>query len=92
MAQQLLDELLRGSKNVMTRKRIINFYMNNRSSTIPELSKELNLSIPTVAKIIAEMYDDGYVMNYGKMETNKGRSPTLYGLTPNSRWSRHKEV
>lgn len=84
MAQQLLDELLRGSKNVMTRKRIINFYMNNRSSTIPELSKELNLSIPTVAKIIAEMYDDGYVMNYGKMETNKGRSPTLYGLTPNS--------
>lgn len=68
----------------MTKKRIITYYMYNRSSTIPDLSKDLNLSVPTVTKFITEMYNDGYIMNYGKMETSEGRPPTLYGLTPDS--------
>lgn len=68
----------------MTHKRIIAYYLNNTSSTIPELSKELNLSVPTIAKVIAEMCDDGYIINCGKMDTGKGRSPAIYGLAPES--------
>jgi len=51
MTQNLLKEIERGSKNALTKKRIITYYMYNRSSTIPDLSKELDLSVPTVTKI-----------------------------------------
>ena len=68
----------------MTHKRIIAYYLNNSTSTIPELSKELNLSVPTIAKVIAEMCEDGYIVNCGKMDTGKGRSPVIYGLAPDS--------
>lgn len=84
MARDLLEEIERGTKNAMTKKRIITYYMYNRSSTIPDLSKELDLSIPTVTKFIGEMCDEGYIMNYGKQETSEGRPPTLYGLTSDS--------
>ena len=84
MARDLLEESERGTKNAMTKKRIITYYMYNRSSTIPDLSKELDLSIPTVTKFIGEMCDEGYIMNYGKQETSEGRPPTLYGLTSDS--------
>ena len=84
MARMLLNDLLKGSKSVMTHKRIISYYLNNSSSTIPELSKELNLSVPTIAKVIAEMCEDGYIINCGKMDTGKGRSPAIYGLAPES--------
>lgn len=55
MVHQLISELDSGSKNVMTQKRIITYYMHNHSSTIPDLAKEIDLSIPTVTKFITEM-------------------------------------
>ena len=79
-----MEEIERGSKNALTKKRIITYYMYNRSSTIPDLSKELDLSVPTVTKFIMEMCDEGYIMSYGKQETSEGRPPTLYGLTSDS--------
>ena len=66
MAHNLLEEFEKGSKSAMTKKRIITYYMYNRSSTIPDLSRELDLSVPTVTKFIADMSEDGYIMNYGK--------------------------
>ncbi len=84
MATMLLNDLLGGTKSAMTHKRIIAYYLNNSTSTIPELSKELNLSVPTIAKVIAEMCEDGYIVNCGKMDTGKGRSPVIYGLAPDS--------
>ena len=80
----LLNDLLGGTKSAMTHKRIIAYYLNNSTSTIPELSKELNLSVPTIAKVIAEMCEDGYIVNCGKMDTGKGRSPVIYGLALDS--------
>ena len=84
MTRKLLEEIERASKNALTKKRIITYYMYNRSSTIPDLSKELDLSVPTVTKFIMEMCDEGYIMSYGKQETSEGRPPTLYGLTSDS--------
>ena len=54
MTRKLLEEIERGSKNALTKKRIITYYMYNRSSTIPDLSKELDLSVPTVTKFVTE--------------------------------------
>ncbi|WP_373155251.1 ROK family transcriptional regulator [Bacteroides cellulosilyticus] len=84
MKQHLLKEIEVGSKNAQLKKRIITHYIYNGGSTIPDLAKELDLSIPTVTKFINEMCEDGYINDYGKLETSGGRHPSLYGLNPNS--------
>ena len=63
MTRKLLEEIERGSKNALTKKRIITYYMYNRSSTIPDLSKELDLSVPTDTKFILEMCDEVVIMS-----------------------------
>lgn len=84
MNQQFLKEIEIGSKSAMIKKRIITHYIYNGCSTIPDLSKDLTLSVPTVTKLIGEMCDEGYIDDYGKLETNSGRHPNLYGLNPES--------
>ena len=84
MKHELITEIDKGNKNSILKKRIITHYIYNGSSTITDLAKELNLSIPTVTKIINEMCEDGYIDDYGKLETNGGRHPNLYGLNPTS--------
>ena len=84
MRQQLLKEIELGSKSALVKKRIITHYIYHGSSNITDLSKELDLSIPTVTKFISEMCEDGYINDYGKLETSGGRHPSLYGLNPES--------
>ena len=84
MAQVLLKEIEMGSKNALIKKKIITHYIYNGSSTITDLSKELDLSVPTVTKLVYEMCEDGYINEYGKLETSGGRHPSLYGLNPES--------
>jgi predicted NBD/HSP70 family sugar kinase len=84
MNKQLLKEIEKGSKNALIKKRIINHYIENGSSTITELSKDIDLSVPTVTKLISEMCEEGYIDDYGKLETAGGRYPSLYGLNPES--------
>ena len=63
MNGKLLSELEKGSKNAQIKKRIINYYIENGDATIADLSKELDLSVPTTTKIIGEMTDDGFVVS-----------------------------
>ncbi len=84
MKQELLKELTSGSKNALLKRKIIAHYIYNGSSTINDLAKELDLSVPTVTKFINEMCEDGYINDYGKLETSSGRHPNLYGLNPES--------
>ena len=84
MDKQLLKEIELGSKNALIKKKIITHYIYNGCSTITDLSKELDLSVPTVTKFIVEMCEDGYINDYGKLETSGGRHPNLYGLNPKS--------
>ena len=84
MKQHLLKEIEVGTKNALLKKKIITHYIYNGSSTITDLAKELDLSVPTVTKFISEMCEDGYINDYGKLETSGGRHPNLYGLNPES--------
>ena len=58
MKHNLLKEIEIGSKNALVKKRIITHYIYNGSSTITDLSKEMDLSVPTVTKFIDEMCED----------------------------------
>lgn len=84
MSNKLLKELENGTKQAGLRKKIIAHYIYNGTSTINELAKELDLSVPTVTKFIDEMSMNGYLNDYGKLETTGGRHPSLYGLNPES--------
>ena len=63
---------------------MIHLLIANGDATIAELGHEMNLSIPTVTKLISELQDDGYVLDYGKQDTSGGRKPNIYGLNPAS--------
>lgn len=82
MNKKLLEEVEKGVKSALVKKKIINHYIHNGSSTLTELSKDIDLSIPTVTKLIGEMYEEGFITDYGKLETAEGRYPNLYGLNP----------
>lgn len=84
MNTKLIREIEKGTKSALIKKKIINYYIQHGSSTITALSKVLELSIPTVTKLIGEMCEDGYIEDYGKLETSGGRHPNLYGLNPKS--------
>lgn len=84
MNKQFLAEIEKGSKNALIKKKIINHYIYNGNSTITDLSKEIDLSVPTVTKFIGEMCEEGFINDYGKLETSGGRHPNLYGLNPES--------
>lgn len=84
MDRQFLNEITTGARNALVKKRIINYFIYNGSSTLTDLSKDLNLSVPTITKFVAEMCEDGYINDYGKLETSGGRHPNIYGLNPES--------
>jgi hypothetical protein len=48
------------------------------------LSKELDTSIPTTTKLVGELLEDGLLMDMGKVGTNGGRRPSIYGLNPSA--------
>jgi len=72
------------TRNGLLKKKIIHYYIANGDATIAELCKEMNLSIPTVTKLIGELQEDGYIVDFGKQETSGGRKPSIYGLNPTS--------
>ncbi len=78
----MLAAIINGSKSALTKKRIIAYFLRARSTTIPDLAKELDCSIPTIAKFVNDMMKEGIISNYGKLETGEGRPPALYGLNP----------
>lgn len=84
MKPNLLEEIKAGTKNALVKKKIITHYIYNGPSTITNLSKELDLSVPTVTKFINEMCEEGYLQEYGKQGSNSGRRPFLYGLDAES--------
>ena len=66
------------------KKKIIHYLISDGDSTIAELCKKMNLSIPTVTKLVGESQNEGYILDLGKQETNGGRKPSVYGLNPSS--------
>lgn len=72
------------SKGTSLKKAIICYYINNGENTLADLGKEMNLSVPTVTKLVGELIEDGFVTDFGKQETQGGRRPNIYGLNHDS--------
>lgn len=72
------------NKNDALKKRIIQYLILSGNMSIADISREIELSIPTVTKLISELLDDGYLLDSGKQNTSGGRKPNIYGLNPES--------
>ena len=84
MTKSFLLQSDKNVKNVQIKKNIINYFISDGNNTITELSKELDLSIPTITKFVNELVEQDLIMEYGKVQTSGGRYPILYGLNPDS--------
>lgn len=72
------------SKNSLIKRDILGFCIQNESFSISDLSKELNISVPTVTKLVGELKDEGFIKDEGKLGTSGGRKPSIYGLDPDA--------
>ena len=84
MTNKFIQEISSGSKNSSLKKEILCYYINNGEVSLADLGKEMNLSIPTITKLVGELIEDGFVDDFGKQETTGGRRPNIYGLNHNS--------
>lgn len=71
-------------KNILLKKEILTFFATKGPSTIPELSKEFNISIPKINECINELIEDALVQDNGKSTSGIGRKPNSYGLLANA--------
>ena len=73
-----------GNKNDAYKLSIIDYFIQNGNATVNDLAKFTGVSMPTASKLVGELCEAGYVNEYGKLETDEGRRPQLYGINPNS--------
>ena len=71
-------------KNRLLKKSILGHCIVDGNFSLADLSKELNISIPTTTKLIEELMEDGFIVDMGKQDTNGGRRPSIYGLNPSA--------
>lgn len=65
-----------------TPRQIINQIIRKEYVTIAELAKVLNVSVPTITKVINMLVENGVIIGAGKYEYTGGRIPALYKLKP----------
>lgn len=84
MVKNLFFKSDKSPKNIQIKKDIITHFISAGNDTISELSKILDLSVPTITKFITELMEQGLIAEFGKVHTPGGRHPIVYGLNPTS--------
>lgn len=69
------------------RKKILHLLHKKRELTKQEISKELEISIPTVTTNINNLIVEGILKEAGVAESTGGRRPVIVSFLPNSRYS-----
>lgn len=68
------------TKNSLQKKQILQLCINEGNFSLADLSKELNLSIPTTTRLTEELIESGFIEEIGKQDTSGGRRPSIFGL------------
>lgn len=71
-------------KNSDAKREILRLCITHEESSISFFSKTLGISVPTVTKLIAELIEDGFLLDEGKIGTSGGRRPSIFGLNPSA--------
>ena len=70
------------SKSAATKRELLRLCIQPGTHCISEFSRALALSVPTTTKLVAELIEDGFLQDEGKLGTSGGRRPSIYGLNP----------
>jgi predicted NBD/HSP70 family sugar kinase len=81
---QIINQRTIQSEN---RKRMLRLLTSNRELTIPEISRKLDISIPTVSKNINQLKGEGLVEEAGVSSSSGGRRPMLIKFIPDAYYS-----
>ena len=73
-----------GGKKGDPKKIILGYFANHGNTTIPDLSKDLDVSVPKVTSLVGELIQEGLIKDFGKIESSGGRKPNLYGIVADS--------
>ena len=71
-------------KNLSLKKVLLKSLTINGKNTIPNLSKEIGYSIPTVTKFIDELLEEGMIHDFGNNRKANGRRASIYGINPDA--------
>lgn len=74
-------------KKHITKSKIINYIINNQTTSKVELSKNLNLSMPTVLSNVNELITNGIVVEAGEYESTGGRKAKRIRVNPSYRYA-----
>lgn len=84
MKNTFLQQSYDGNKTASLKKELIRLFVLNGNYSITDLSREVNISVPTMTKLIGELIAEGFVLDFGKQGTSGGRRPNMYGLNPDA--------
>ena len=73
-------------KNV-TKSKIVNYIINHKETSKVELSKDLNISMPTVLSNVKELLAGGIVIETGEYESTGGRKAKKISINPAYRYA-----
>ena len=82
MVDSFLGQAEEGNKTALLKLQLIGHYIMGGDFSITDLSHEMNLSVPTITKLVSELIEEGFVHDFGKQGTAGGRRPNIYGLNP----------
>lgn len=70
------------NRSELLKKKIIHYYIANGDATIADLGREMDLSIPTVTKLVTELQDDGYILDFGNRKPTGDANLTFMASIP----------
>lgn len=73
-------------KKLSLKKRVIEIIYTQGPKTITDLCGPIKVSIPTMASVMNELIEEGWVQRLGMADSRGGRRPALYGLEKSVRY------
>ena len=74
-------------KKNSTKFQIINYIINHKATSKVELSRNLNLSMPTVLSNVNELLASGIAVEMGEYESTGGRKAKMISINPAYRYA-----
>ncbi len=82
MAKDIIKYIKNINQKPSVPRRVLEQFISQGASTIPELSKGIGVSLPTTTNALNELMAKGLVKEIGKKADSAGRIPMVYDLNP----------
>lgn len=78
------DLTVNGLKKYQQKKRILRLLYKHEELSAPQISKHINVSMPTAIALLSDLILSKYIVSKGIGKSKGGRKPLIYGLAKDS--------